>query len=93
MVKEHQDEFRRAWKVHFASEVTNVEPMGFWILVDGQEYFVLFADYPVFQQVTIQQLTHMQVIAPTQLHWPELDADIELEALEHPEHYHLIWRA
>ncbi len=26
-----------------------------------------------------------------QFHWPDLDADIELEELEHPEHYPLEW--
>jgi hypothetical protein len=74
------------------NEVTNIEPFGFWILVEGKELFVPFEDYPIFKQATVQQLVNMQVLSPTQLHWPDLDADIELEALEHPEHYPLIWK-
>ena len=41
---------------------------------------------------TVQQLVTMKVIAPQQLHWPDLDADIELEALKHPDHYLLVWK-
>ena len=74
------------------SEVTNIELLGFWVLVDDKEYFVPFADYPVFQGASIQQIFQMQRLSPTQLHWPELDADIELEALEQPEHYPLVFK-
>ena len=54
------------------SEVTNIEPMGFWMLVDDREYFVPFADYPVFQGASLQQIFQMQRLSPTQLHWPDL---------------------
>jgi len=74
------------------NEVTNIESFGFWILIEGKEFFVPFKDYPIFKQATIQQLLNMKVISPTQLHWPDLDADIEVEALEQPEHYPLIWK-
>jgi hypothetical protein len=73
------------------SEVTNIEPLGFWILLDNKEYFVPFDDYPGFKGASIQQIFNMQRLSPTQLHWPDLDADIEIEALEQPEHYPLVW--
>jgi len=75
-----------------ASEVTNIEPLGFWVLVDEREYFIPFADYPVFKSASIQQIFQMQRLSPTQLHWPDLDADIEIEALEQPEHYPLVFK-
>jgi hypothetical protein len=74
------------------NEITNIESLGFWVLVDDKEYFVPFSDYPVFQGASIQQIFQMQRLSPTQLHWPELDADIELEALEQPEHYPLVFK-
>ncbi len=40
----------------------------------------------------LEQIFDVQRIGPGQYHWPSLDADVELEALEHPEHYPLIWR-
>jgi uncharacterized protein DUF2442 len=74
------------------SEVTNIEALGFWILLDDREYFVPFADYPVFKDASIQQIFKMQHLSPTQLHWPDLDADIEIDALEQPEHYPLVFK-
>jgi hypothetical protein len=74
------------------SEVTNIESLGFWVLVDGKEYFVPFSDYPIFRGASIQQIFQMQRLSPTQLHWPDLDADIEIEALEQPEHYPLVFK-
>jgi hypothetical protein len=74
------------------NEVTNIEPLGFWVLVDDREYFIPFADYPVFQGASIQQIFQIRRVSPTQLHWPDLDADIEIEALEQPEHYPLVFK-
>ena len=74
------------------SEVTNIEPLGFWILVDNKEYFVPFADYPVFKGASIEQIFKMKKLSPTQLHWPELDADIEIDALQQPEHYPVVFK-
>ncbi len=74
------------------SEITNIESAGFWLLADGREYFVPFEDYPVFGSATLQQIFEVQRIAPRQYHWPSLDADVELDALERPEHYPLTIR-
>lgn len=73
----------------FLSEVTNISSFGFWLLVDDKEYFVPFEDYPVFLDANIAQIYNMQQIGPDQFHWPDLDVDIELEALSHPELYPL----
>lgn len=73
------------------SEVTNITNIGFWLLVDDREYFVPFADYPVFKKATVAQIYTVEKLSPTQFHWPELDADIELEALAHPERYSLVF--
>jgi hypothetical protein len=74
------------------SEITSIDSTGFWLLVDDTEYYVPFADYPVFQRATLTQIFAIQRLSPTQFYWPELDADVELEALEHPEHYPLVWQ-
>jgi len=71
------------------SEVTDITFLGFWLWVDGHEYFVPFDDYPVFKNATVAQIYTVERLGPTQFHWPELDADIELEALVHPENYPL----
>ncbi len=77
----------------FHSEVTNIGPLGFWLLVDDREYFIPFEDYPAFQQATVAQIYAVQRLSPDQFHWPDLDVDIELEALEHPEQFPLLFQA
>jgi hypothetical protein len=72
--------------------VTNIEPSGFWVLVDGVEHFVPFSDHPVFRSATVEQIIGVQHLGAGQLHWPALDADVELEALERPEQYRLTFR-
>jgi hypothetical protein len=71
------------------SEITSIGPLGFWLLVDDREYFVPFADYPAFKDATVAQIYNVQQLGPEQLHWPELDVDIELDALQHPERFPL----
>ena len=72
--------------------INKVGPDGFWLLVDDAEYFVPFDDYPVFRNATVAQIYAVQRPGPTQFHWPELDADLELEALEHPERFPLVFQ-
>jgi hypothetical protein len=70
-------------------EITSITRAGFWLLVDDREYFVPFSDYPVFVQATVAQIHEIERLSPRQFHWPRLDADVELDALEHPEQYPL----
>lgn len=71
------------------SEVTAIGRDGFWLISNDREYFVPYADYPVFRRATVEQIYAMHEITPGQFHWEELDADIEIEALAHPERFPL----
>ena len=75
----------------FQSEVTSITESGFWLLEDDREYFVPFSEYPVFRNSTVGQILNARRIAPGQYHWPELDADVELGALESPDRFPLVW--
>jgi hypothetical protein len=74
------------------SEITNITALGFWLLVDDREYFVPFDDYPDFRDATVAQIYAMRRLSPRQFHWPDVDVDIELDALEQPEQYPLTFR-
>jgi hypothetical protein len=73
-------------------EVTNINRHGFWLLVDDHEYFVPFADYEAFRSATVMSIYALERVAPDQLYWPELDVDIDLRALDHPESYPLVFK-
>lgn len=74
------------------SEVTNISENCFWLLVDDREYFVPFSDYPGFGLATVPQIFKFKRLSPSQFSWPELDIDIELESLEHPERFTLVFQ-
>ena len=76
------------------SEVTNITQHGFWIWLAStqREYFVPFNDYPAFKAATVAQILNMKYLPPSQLSWEELDIDIELDALIHPEAFPLSYK-
>lgn len=72
-----------------AVEVSNVSKHGFWILVEGQEHFLPFEEFPWFKHATIEAIFHLERPAPRHLRWPDLDVDLSLSSIEHPERYPL----
>ncbi len=73
-------------------EVTNISPFGLWILLNNTEYFVSNEDYPAFQNATIREIANVEVDFSKNLHWQDLDIDIEFDSLENPEKYPLTYR-
>ncbi|MCU0293208.1 MAG: DUF2442 domain-containing protein [Thermoanaerobaculaceae bacterium] len=74
-------------------EVTNVSRQGFWLLLDERELFVPFAEFPFFRDATIGALTDVRMPHPGHLYWPQIDADLAVDSIEHPERYPLVSRA
>ena len=75
------------------AEVTNVSPHGFWLLIDNRELFVAFEQFPWFRDASIRAITNVQLPSPHHLYWPDLDIDLAVESIEHPEKYPLVSQA
>ena len=73
------------------AEVTNISPFGIWILINGDEFFMSYKEYPFFENAPIKALAILEVDSQGNLHWPELDIDIESDSLYNPENYPLIY--
>lgn len=71
-------------------ELGNVSAHGLWLLVDEQELFLPFDAFPWFREATIAQLSNVERPAPGHLRWPDLDVDLSLESIEHPDRYPLV---
>ncbi len=71
-------------------EVLNVSTHGFWLMVIDREYFLAFADFPWFRAATFQQLFNVELHHGDHLYWPELDVDLDLERVVHPEKFPLV---
>lgn len=74
-------------------EVTNVSQHGFWILIGDREVFASFTDFPWFEQASIRQITTVKLPSPHHLYWPELDVDLAVDSLDHPDRYPLVSRS
>jgi Protein of unknown function (DUF2442) len=72
------------------AEVTNVSPHGFWLFVGNRELFVPFEDFPWFRDASIREITNVQLPSPHHLYWPDLDIDLAVESIEHPERFPLL---
>ena len=73
------------------SQITSIEQDGFWLLTSEGEYFVPLERYPAFQEARVNQIFNFEQDDDA-YYWPELDLDIELDALKNPEKYPLIFR-
>ncbi len=73
-------------------EVTNVSKYGFWLLIHDQEVFVPFEQFPWFKEAAIGKLLHVELPSPHHLYWPDLDIDLAVESLSHPERFPLVSR-
>ena len=72
------------------AEVTNVSKHGFWLLVGDKERFVAFEQFPWFRNAPIGHLLNVELPGPHHLHWPDLDVDIAVESIDHPERFPLV---
>lgn len=71
-------------------EVTNVSTHGFWLFVGERELFVPFQQFPWFREASIRAIANVQLPSPHHLYWPDLDIDLAVESIEHPEKYPLV---
>lgn len=72
------------------AEVTNVSKHGFWILLGDEELFVPFSQFPWFKDAPVSQLLNVEWPQPHHLYWPDLDVDLAVESIRHPEKFPLV---
>ncbi|BBO19698.1 MAG: DUF2442 domain-containing protein [Burkholderiales bacterium] len=75
-----------------AAEVTNISGHGLWVLVDDEELFIPFAEFPWFREAPVGKLLHVERPQPHHLYWPELDIDLHVDSVRHPERFPLMSR-
>ena len=71
-------------------EVTHTSQHGFWLLLGDKELFLSFEKFPWFRDAGAQAIHHVEWPQPHHLYWPELDIDLAVETIEHPENFPLV---
>ena len=70
-------------------EVTNISRHGIWLLLDDRELFLPFEQFPWFEQAAVGEIHQVERPQPDHLYWPQLDVDLSVDSIEHPEKYPL----
>ena len=73
-----------------AVEVSNISSHGVWLLVDGQDFFLAYADFPWFRTATVEQIYTLQRVGPEHLYWSLLDVDLIITSIRQPEKFPVI---
>ena len=74
-------------------EVTNISQHGLWLLLGSEELFLSFEQFPWFQSAAIGKVLRVEQPSSQHLYWPELDIDLSVESIRHPEQFPLVSRA
>ena len=72
------------------AEVTNITPHGVWMLVRGEEKFLPFEQFPWFRDAKVSSVYAVELPSEHHLYWPELDIDLAVESIDHPERFPLM---
>jgi hypothetical protein len=70
-------------------DVTNISNHGIWLLADDREHFLSFEQFPWFKSATVQAILNVERPHAHHFHWPDLDVDLTIDSIEHPERYPL----
>ena len=71
-------------------EVTNISQHGFWLLLEGEELFLPFSEFPWFRDVSVGKILHVELPSSNHLYWPEVDVDLAVESIRSPEKFPLV---
>ncbi len=72
-----------------AVEITHVSRHGVWLLAGDRELFMPYDDFPWFKQAPIGKILNVEEPTPGHFYWPDLDVDLGVESIEHPERFPL----
>ncbi|MEI6026821.1 MAG: DUF2442 domain-containing protein [Betaproteobacteria bacterium] len=73
--------------------MTHISAHGFRLLLGEEELLLSFEHFPWFKSATVQQISNVERPSPGHLYWPNLDVDLAVESIRHPEAFPLISRA
>jgi hypothetical protein len=72
--------------------VANISALGFWLFLGDRELFVPFREFPWFADASVSKILNVRRPQEDHLFWPDLDVDLSVESIEHPERFPLIYR-
>ena len=72
--------------------VLMINAQGMMLSVKGEDFFVSYNRVPWLRDARVGSALNVQMCGRDAIEWPELDIDLEIESLRHPERYPLIMK-
>ena len=73
-----------------SASVLMINAQGIMLSVLGNDYFLSYTRIPWMQDAPIRSVLNVQMSGPEAIEWPDLDVDLEIDSLRHPERYPLV---
>lgn len=73
-----------------AVEVVQITPFGVWLAYHDREFYLDHDVFPWFRIAPVQDIFNVREEAPGHFYWPNLDIDLDVDRIEHPEDYPLV---
>ena len=72
------------------AEVTQISKHGIWLLLHEKEHFLSFENFPWFKNAPVSAIHNVELLNEQHLYWPDLDLDLAVESIEHPDRFPLV---
>lgn len=72
--------------------VLMINSQGMMLSVQGNDYFVSYNRVPWLRDARISSALNVRMAGQNAIEWPDLDVDLEIESLKHPERYPLVMK-
>lgn len=70
-------------------EVSHLSSHGVWLLTQAEELVLSYDDFPWFRNQPVKSIIHVEEPAPSHFYWPDIDVDLTVEMIKHPERFPL----
>lgn len=71
-------------------EVVQLTPQGLWLAYQDREFFLDHDDFPWFREASARQVFNVTEVSSGHFYWPDIDIDLDVERIEHPERFPLV---
>ena len=89
IVERNADRFKEQ-SASTSASVLMINGQGIMLSVLGCDYFLSYNRIPWMQDAPIRSVLNVQMSGPEAIAWPDLDVDLEIDSLRHPERYPLV---
>lgn len=72
--------------------VLMINSQGMMLSVLGNDYFLSYNRVPWLRDARVGSVLNVRMCGKNAIEWPELDIDLEIDSLKHPERYPLVMR-